>query len=358
MTAPFRRSLPPLRAFWVLVCLLSFVCTKTYGWAATPSAADILKAAQQQAFHLQTVSFAVDVSCYPSSTLRFFAKGSKVRFEGNLPIGKEARVADDGVTIFAFDDSLYQEVDTTGKYLAFSRQPLGGDLQSGPCWTPIEQCYRWLRIAEPDFRWSTMRDPAVWSKLLRLTTGPVAVPEEHADVYSIVFQNNKRVSVRVHFDPQHAYYPISWETVNPDGEVVERCSADNFQRGQGEAGIAFVPLIVHYALASHGTAYPAQTLLYSIHADSLHINEEIEESKFTLDSKDFPVVDTIFDRDRGTMKSVTTGSIRILQEGGTPVEPPKSRTISAFVIVNIAILTVLIALLIIVPFVRKAKRLP
>ncbi len=270
-----------------VIAILLIGCLISEAFSQSPGKAEILDGARQQIEKLKTVAFAMKVSAYPDSPpLRFWAGGAKTRFECSLPTGPDRRVIPGHKTVYAFDGSYYREMDNLAPYLSTWGTPQSA--MFGPCWTPIEESYRWLQIGTKDggFCWRTMNNPANWAGL-DAVGDVIRDDRDRRELYRIEFRSHRNtVTMKVWFDPDFDYYPVAWDMISRKGGLAERCQVlELASRRVGGHKVWFPVKVQHSRFAIHPNSR-ASSIEYCVDRESLQINKPIDDELFTLSLDD------------------------------------------------------------------------
>ena len=262
---------------------------------------EILRAAQGAARALESVSFQFRASMYPDSVLSFYASGLKTRFEGSLPTGRHGALLEGENTVYAFDGSRYQEAGVFGKYLTSSSLPLESSGMCGPCWTPIEECYWWLCVADRDYSWGAIRDPAIWSGLEPLTD---VLTED--DRHGLTFVAQSGAVITVWFDSRRSFFPVEWQIRTAAGEPRGGCKVVRFAAVECDGTIVHIPAVVHRTRWS--PTEDKSDIEYVVDVRTLTVNEPLPADLFTLD----PIAlgsENLVDLDTGEVFDTISGQI-------------------------------------------------
>lgn len=184
------------------------------------SAADVpvslvLERARDAVIELRCVHFSFRVSDHGNSLMEFWSDASKTKVTAPVPaLRRDNSVVTDNV-VYAYNGEIFQQRRTLHPSLAFSRSPLGGDTLRGPCLTPLEQCYAWLRVVRVDYNWNSIRDPQVWADLEPLS---LKTFEDGADtIHRVCFRSKAQVNVFVDFSTQYKFFPREYRIGSEEG---------------------------------------------------------------------------------------------------------------------------------------------
>jgi hypothetical protein len=265
------------------VILVTTICT------ATPEAAEVLMLAHQQAAAIKTLQFQFQVNRYTTEPLAFWADGVMTRCDCHLP-GKQA----DGRVVFgsrryAFDGKSHQMWSGDKHYFVHSQLPMHPE--SGPCWTPLEECYRWLRLAEIDFRWQSISNPDVWSRLTP-ETEVIEVEHDGSPCLRLSFPAPREGLLHVYFSKIHGYFPVRHEFFRGSEVKFQLLASETTNSGTEDAPL-WLPAKVQYWQVAHG-AIAERNLTYTVLPGSLVVNQPIDHNIFKLEPIDCEV---IIDRD-------------------------------------------------------------
>ena len=224
------------------------------------------------------------------------------RYQGGLPT--------DGVggfveRAYAFNGESYQSLDDSLKILSHSRHNQHSSLLCGNCWTPLEECYHWLRVAKPEFDWHVIRDPAVWDSLKpEEESAEIEVDGHHCQRVSMIAPKSK-VIINVDFCPNLNYFPIYWEVIDKDGKRRESVSAQELIRCKTDNSI-WLPTKVTVLNSGDGGAVPEREVRYSIDQESLKANHEIDDAIFTFETTG---LSSVVDLDSNEVLDPATGEV-------------------------------------------------
>lgn len=244
-----------------------------------PQPAEIIKAAAKQVQRIKTLDYSFKVSLYKKAQ-HVRTAGKRIRFDAVLPTKNRTGETVQAGSVYAFNGEIYQDSSIRARSMAISGKPLNHNLMSGPCWTPIEECYRWLRIAEIDFSWATVVDPATWKKL-RPDTAIALEQCAGEDCVGLTFHRDNGVSYCVWFGINQDYFPLGWDLIDRSGERVVRCTVDKFQKVMHQGKPIWLPLKLTYRQVAH-PPIPARELRYEILPETLKVNQPIDDRIFTL----------------------------------------------------------------------------
>lgn len=306
---------------------------------------DVLLRARDSAMLIQSMDFSFTVNLYPGMVQRFRFQGSMARFDWSMQ-----KATTNGTVVVqttdAFNGRIHQSL--AGDQLAISQQAQTGRY-FGPCATPLEECFQWLRVGvgRPEIPWSAFRDPEIWNQL---NPEPTTLHEtiNGVECIGLDFKYSTGVIDRVYFDTIHGYFPVRRETIRQDGEHVAVLQVSELIEIQNEGQSFWFPRQVSYQQVAPDSNRPAVSRDYSIVDDNILINTPIDESVFTLSMN----VTAVTNLDTNEILIPDTGqTIEVNQARVAPVsgdEPQPWRLL--FVAVNVCII-----LIITIVFLRRIR---
>lgn len=264
--------------------------------------ADVLDEASLSALKVRSIQFQMEVSLYPGVTQSFAAMDGMTRFDSTLPVAGDNNTG----TIargYAFNGEHYQQLEKGQNTIGISRRREPGASMCGPCWTPIEECYRWLRVAQHGFEWQTIRDPAVWSELhAEESISEVKHGEYLCKRIAIIFSKTS-MRFEIDFCESLGHFPVFYQILDKEGRVVEFVSASDFIQAIPDNSL-WIPTKVISMSVGDGGAVGKQEVTYNVLPNSIKVNHDIEPKFFTYDTKG---LNSIIDADSMEILNLKTG---------------------------------------------------
>lgn len=320
--------------------------------ASAMSADDVLARARDQAMSLQTIDYSFTVSHYPQSTLRFRSNGMMTRCDAAVPSQVANGRTVTGAIVYAFNGGIFQRREHIARQLTYGREPLGGGaLESGPCWTPLEECYRWLRAVEPNFSWRTIRDPLIWQKLHidgdAIDGSATDVEDGGISCKILAIRLNNGVRIRVYLSTEHNYFPVRYDVITSSDTLSSSMHATSLKAFVAGESTVWLPKAVTFDQVAYDATHGAQNVVYSIIPETAHVNEGVDTDIFTLEPTD---VDIVVDTDTNEFyRPNTTERHRLYDEqpteqGRVDIVPIPARKGHAgmLVLVNVAVAAVIL----------------
>lgn len=333
-----------------LLLLLFLVSTKSLvlrADAIAPETADnIYEQAKDVALHLRTMDYSFRVSHYGAEVQRIRVDGIKARVDARVP-EKVATGMAVGEIIDAFNGELYQRISGSARQLAVSRISVSGDTGViGPCLTPLEECYRWLKRNPSDSIWFSMGKDSAWDSFKPNSNfEPVVIGDRQCFKLNFIRDNGVQFNLYISHDLN--WFPVRTEIFSPNGALAGVTIASQFKRfATGGSKESWLPQLVEVDSQSSKDGPINSHVRYEILTDTASVGDPIDPAIFTLG---YDKVDYIYDLDSSEVYNPDS-SIRtkINKSQSTPLTqnaaPNKSSRLRYLLLLNALVIFVIIGM--------------
>lgn len=296
-----------MQKIWHLYCLLLLSTAASVSTARAQNApivpqtaAEIYHQAREAAQHLRTIDYSFRVSHYPDEVQRVRADGLKIRVDAKVPEKLTTGMAVGELTD-AFNGELHQRLSGSTKQLAISRVSVNnGTGINGPCLTPLEECYRWLKTSPGESIWSCLGSNAAWENFTPKSKFEFVEINGQRCV-QLNFDRDNGVQFALYLSPELNWFPVKREVFSPDGLLAGVTLASNFSAfAKKNSFTVWLPRLIEVRSQSAPNGPVNRSVRYDIPPDMTQIGPPIPKEIFTLN---YEGVSYIYDLDANEVYS-------------------------------------------------------
>lgn len=283
-----------------LVVLATWACASSFVIAAEPqearSSSYSLSQAEAYLASIRTADYSFSCSYY-EKPIRVRLDGIMIRCDSQDPTSTSASELVLAPHTYAFNGVLYQNRDDLGGTMSARRIRSDHTTDmSGPCWTPLEYIYRWCRTKDVTYSWEGLRAPSLWGAIRKLANPEcqsvtLDMNGESIECDVITFTHSSQITSKVYLARTKGFLPVRDEVYNSSSEMsgpVFKMEVEKLVSiGELDSRVWFPAAISANTLwlPPDIPASPGEHVSYTIDANTVRLNESIDEKVFTLDYK-------------------------------------------------------------------------